>query len=206
VIASYAGSVSENAIRPGRRALFVVDVQNDFTEGGALGVTGGTAVAARISQYLKAHEDDYDVVFGSRDWHRGDGDNGGHFSAEPDFVDTWPPHCVAGTEGAQYHPALDVNRIDVHVLKGQGVPAYSVFEGHTHDGRDFPEVLGSHGVSDIDIVGLATDYCVLATGLDALASGRRVRVLTDLVAGVHPDSSAAALTRLAEAGAVITES
>src|SRR5690606_1027657 len=116
------------------------------------------------------------------------------------------PHCVAGTSGAQYHPALDVNRLDVHVLKGQGAPAYSVFEGHTHDGRDFQEVLGSHGVGDIDIVGLATDYCVLATGLDAIASGRRVRVLTDLVAGVHPDSSAAALERLAAAGVVLAES
>lgn len=195
--------VSENA---GRRALLVVDVQNDFTEGGALGVAGGAAVAGRISRYLAEHDHDYDVVFGSRDWHHGDGDNGGHFSQTPDFVDTWPPHCVAGTAGAQYHPALDVNRIDVHVLKGRGIPAYSVFEGHTHDGRDFPEVLASHGVSDVDIVGLATDYCVLATGLDAIASGRRVRVLTDLVAGVHADSSAAALARLAEAGVVLAES
>lgn len=193
--------MSENAVGAGRRALFVVDVQNDFTEGGALGVSGGTAVAARITEFLKAHADDYDVVFGSRDWHRGDGDNGGHFSATPDFVDTWPVHCVAGTAGADYHPALDVGRLDVHILKGQGLPAYSVFEGFTHDGRDFPEVLGSHGVSEIDIVGLATDYCVLATGLDALASGRRVRILTDLIAGVHPESSAAALERLAAAGA-----
>ena len=190
----------------GRRALFVVDIQNDFTEGGALGVVGGAAVAGRITRYLAEHADDYDVVFGSRDWHRGDGDNGGHFSEAPDYVDTWPPHCVAGTFGAQYHPALDANRIDVHVLKGQGMPAYSIFEGHTHDGRDFPEVLGSHGVSDIDIVGIATDDCVLASGLDAVASGRQVRVLTDLVAGVHPESSAAALERLAAAGVMVTES
>lgn len=190
----------------GRRALFVVDVQNDFTEGGALGVDGGAAVAARISAYLKVAGNRYDVVFGSRDWHSAEGDNGGHFSAQPDFVDSWPVHCVAGTTGAEYHAALDVNRLDVHIVKGMGEPAYSIFEGYTHDGRDFPEVLTSHGVSDIDIVGIATDYCVLASALDAKATGRNVRVLTDLVAGVHPDSSATALETMASRGIVVTES
>ncbi len=198
--------MSEHAPGEGRRALLVIDVQNDFTEGGALGVTGGAAVAGRITEYLRTHADDYDVVFGSRDWHDADNDNGGHFAAEPDYVDTWPSHCVAGTSGAQYHPALDTNRIDVHVLKGQGVPAYSIFEGHTHDGRDFPEVLDSHGVSDVDGVGIATDYCVLASALDARASGRAVRVLTDLVAGVAPESSEAALVRLAANGVEVTAS
>ena len=203
----YAGIMSaQHAVGAGRRALLIIDVQNDFTEGGALGVDGGAAVAGRITQYLKAHEDEYDVVFASRDWHDDGHDNGGHFADEPDFVDTWPPHCVAGTPGAQYHPALDVNRVDVHVLKGQGIPAYSIFEGRTHDGRDFPEVLGSHGVSEIDVVGIATDYCVLASALDAHESGRRVRVLTDLVAGVAPDSSAAALERLAAAGVTVEPS
>jgi nicotinamidase/pyrazinamidase len=190
----------------GRRALFVIDVQNDFTEGGALGVDGGAAVAARITSYLKAAGDRYDVVFASRDWHSADGDNGGHFSSEPDYVDSWPVHCVAGTSGAEYHPALDVNRLDVHILKGMGVPAYSIFEGFTHDGRDFPEVLDSHGVSDIDVVGIATDYCVLASALDAKKSGRNVRVLTDLVAGVHPDSSAAAFDTMRSEGIVVAES
>src|SRR6188472_1422396 len=109
------------------RALFIVDVQNDFTEGGALGVEGGAAVAAGISEYLAHHPDRYDVVFASRDWHNGDNDNGGHFSTDPDFVDSWPPHCVAGTAGAEYHPALDQSAIDVHVRKGQGRPAYSIF-------------------------------------------------------------------------------
>jgi len=187
----------------GRRALLIIDVQNDFTEGGALGVTGGAAVAGRITRYLKDHADDYDVVFASRDWHDADNDNGGHFHPEPDYVDSWPEHCVAGSDGAAYHPALDVNRIDVHVLKGRGKPAYSIFEGHTHDGRDFPEVLGSHGVTDVDVVGIATDYCVLASALDAQESGRRVRVLTDLVAGVAPESSKAALERLAAAGVAL---
>src|SRR4051812_31642441 len=111
------------------KALFIIDVQNDFTEGGALGVEGGAAVAAGITQYLRAHPDEYVTVFASRDWHDGDNDNGGHFSATPDFVDSWPAHCVSGTPGAEYHPALDTSLVDVHLRKGQGRPAYSIFEG-----------------------------------------------------------------------------
>jgi len=193
----------------GRRGLFVIDVQNDFTEGGALGVAGGAAVAAGITSYLEAHPKTYDVVFASRDWHASGSDNGGHIAlppAPPDFVETWPPHCIAGTEGAAYHPALDVGAIDVHILKGQGVPAYSIFEGRTHDGRDFPEILDAYGIRDVDIVGIATDYCVRASALDAVAAGRSVRVLTDLVAGVAPESSAAALEELAAAGVTLAHS
>lgn len=184
------------------RALFVIDVQNDFTEGGALGVTGGAAVAAGITEYLRAHPDSYDLVIASRDWHDGDNDNGGHFATgEPDFVGTWPRHCVAGTPGAEYHPALDTSLVDVHVRKGQGRPAYSIFEGTTDDGRDLSEVLDAAGVTTIDVAGIATDYCVLASARDALDAGRDVAVLTDLVAGVAPESSQAALDELAAAGA-----
>ncbi len=190
----------------GRRALLVIDVQNDFTEGGSLGVDGGAAVAAGITNHLKAHPGEYDVVFASRDWHTAGSDNGGHISPTPDFVDSWPAHCIAGTPGAEYHPALDRELLDVHVLKGQGVPAYSIFEGTTHDGRAFPEVLDAYGVRDVDVVGIATDYCVRASALDALAAGRGVRVLTDLVAGVAPASSAAALAELEAAGAVLARS
>jgi len=185
------------------RALFIIDVQNDFTEGGALGVEGGAAVAAGVTRLLRAHPDRYDVVFASRDWHDADNDNGGHFAMEaaPDFVDSWPAHCVAGTPGAEYHPALDVSLVDVHVRKGQGKPAYSIFEGVTDEGETVPEALDRLGVTDIDVVGIATDYCVLASALDGLESGRKVRVLTDLVAGVAPESSEAALARLEAAGA-----
>ena len=193
----------------GRRALFIVDVQNDFTEGGALGVVGGAKLAGEITEFIRSHRDDYDVVFASRDWHTADSDNGGHIAlppAVPDFVDTWPPHCIAGSWGAEYHPGLDVEWLDVHIVKGIGEPAYSIFEGRTHDGRDFPEVLGSHGISTIDIVGIATDYCVRASALDALASGRQVRVLTDLVTGVAAESSAAALREVEAAGAVLATS
>src|SRR6478752_5601992 len=98
---------------PMGKALFIIDVQNDFTEGGALGVDGGAAVAAALTRYLAEHRDEYTVVLASRDWHDGDSDNGGHFAtdAEPDFVETWPVHCVAGTNGAAYHPALDTSRV-----------------------------------------------------------------------------------------------
>ena len=186
------------------RALFIIDVQNDFTEGGALGVAGGAAVAEGITEYLRAHPDAYDLVIASRDWHDADNDNGGHFAAAseaPDFVTTWPPHCVAGTTGAAYHPALDTSLIDVHVTKGQGVPAYSIFEGITDDGEDLIDLLDEKGVDVVHVAGIATDYCVLASARDALGAGREVAVLTDLVAGVAPESSRAALGELAAAGA-----
>jgi nicotinamidase/pyrazinamidase len=185
------------------RALFIIDVQNDFTEGGALAVNGGGAVAAGISQLLAEHPERYDYVFASRDWHDGDNDNGGHFATNgaPDFVDSWPVHCVAGTAGAQYHPALDISHVDFHVRKGQGKPAYSIFEGVADDGRTLPQLLDDLKVTDIDVVGIATDYCVRASALDAIAAGRTVRVLTNLVAGVAPASSEAALTELLAAGA-----
>jgi nicotinamidase/pyrazinamidase len=195
------------------RALFIIDVQNDFTEGGALGVEGGDAVAAGITAYLRAHPDRYDVVIASRDWHDAPGtdnsnDNGGHFAldAAPDFVDTWPVHCVAGTVGAQYDPGLDADLIDVHIRKGQGKPAYSIFEGVADDGDDLATVLDKLGVDDVDVVGIATDYCVRASALDALASGRHVRVIDDLVAGVAPASSEAALREVAGAGGDIESS
>jgi nicotinamidase/pyrazinamidase len=188
------------------KALFIIDVQNDFTEGGALGVEGGAAVARGVSEYLSAHPSSYDVVFASRDWHDATGSNGGHFAdGEPDFVDTWPVHCVAGSTGAEYHPDLDTSLIDLHVRKGQGRPAYSIFEGTTADGSDVASKLDELGVTDIDVVGIATDYCVRASALDAVSSGRRVRVLTDLVAGVAVNSSAAALTELEEAGVVTVD-
>ena len=187
------------------RALFIIDVQNDFTEGGALGVEGGAAVAAGVTRLLAQHPGAYDHVFASRDWHDPDNDNGGHISAHPDFVDTWPPHCLAGTPGAEYHPALDTSSVDVHVKKGQGVPAYSIFEGTTDDGATVTATLDRLGVTDIDVAGIATDYCVRASGLDAIADGRSVRILADLVAGVAADSSAAALVELEAAGAQITD-
>jgi nicotinamidase/pyrazinamidase len=191
-----------------RRALFIIDVQNDFTEGGALGVEGGAAVAARITEYLAEHGEAYDLVVASRDWHNPDDDNGGHVvtDAAPDFVTTWPEHCVAGTPGAEYHPALDTSRVHAHILKGQGAPAYSIFEGTDDSGTPIADLLTQHGITDVDVVGLATDYCVRASALDALEHGQHVRILRDLVAGVAAESSEAALAELGHAGAEIVES
>jgi nicotinamidase/pyrazinamidase len=190
------------------RALFIIDVQNDFTEGGALGVEGGAAVAGAVSRLLADHPDRYDHVFASRDWHNAEGDNGGHFAtdAPPDFVNTWPPHCVAGTHGAEYHADLNTAPIDVHVRKGQGIPAYSIFEGTTDDGSTVADKLDELGVLEIDVVGIATDYCVRASALHAVEHGRRVRVLTDLVAGVAEASSAEALSELGHAGVELVDS
>ena len=186
-------------------ALLIVDVQNDFTEGGALGVDGGAAVAAGITELLHGHAADYDLVVASRDWHDRDDDNGGHFAttAPPDFVVTWPMHCVAGSDGAGYHPALDTTLIDVHIRKGQGAPAYSAFDGTSDDGEVLADLLRERGVTALDVVGIATDYCVRASALDALEAGVAVRVLTDLVAGVAPATSDAALAELRAAGAEI---
>lgn len=188
------------------KALFIVDVQNDFTEGGALGVSGGDAVAERITRYLGGHADEYAVIVASRDWHDADNDNGGHFHHAPDFVDSWPVHCVSGTEGAEYDPGFETDAVTHHVKKGQGKPAYSLFEGTTDDGETVSHLLEENGVVDVDIAGLATDYCVRASALDAIEHGRHVRILTDLVAGVAEETSDAALAELAHAGAELAES
>ena len=190
------------------RALFIVDVQNDFTEGGALGVDGGDAVALAISEYLAAHHSDYALVVASRDWHDADSDNGGHFATgtPPEIVTSWPVHCVAGTPGADYDPGLDLTHIDQHLKKAQGRPAYSLFEGLADDGVTAGALLTQHGVIDLDIVGIATDYCVRATALDAIAHGVHVRVFTDLIAGVAEASSQAARAELAHAGAEFVDS
>lgn len=189
------------------KALLIVDVQNDFTEGGALAVSGGDAVAKRVSAHLREHAGEYTLVVGSRDWHAPEGDNGGHFAGpdfptkHPDFVDSWPVHCVAETVGADYDPLLDTSFLSAHVFKGYGKPAYSMFEGATADGVPTAELLRSAGVSEIEVVGIATDYCVLASALDALSEGFQVTVLADMVAGVARESSHEALCTLEDAGA-----
>ena len=190
------------------RALFIIDVQNDFTEGGALGVQGGSSVAARISELLAAHPEAYRWVFASRDWLDIDGDNGGHFARDttPDFTTTWPVHCVAGTQGAEYHPSLSLPEGTIHIRKGQGEPGYSIFDGVSEDGEKTGEMLTAHGVTDVDVVGLATDFCVNASVLDALEHGQHVRVFTDLIAGVSPEASEAALAEMAHMGAALVTS
>jgi len=185
------------------KALFIIDVQNDFCEGGSLPVSGGAAVAAGITEYLKGNRSNYDLVIASRDWHDAGNDNGGHFAPAghaPDFVNNWPVHCVSGTSGAEYHPNLDISNVDVQIYKGQGKPSYSIFEGADEQGTPIREILSARGVDSVDVVGLATDYCVLASALGAKELGLDVSVLTNLVAGVAPESSADALEKLSAAG------
>lgn len=187
-----------------RTALVIVDVQNDFVEGGALGVDGGNAVARRISAHLAAHAEDYAVVAASRDWHEPHSTNGGHFAepgTDPDFRATWPVHCVQGEEGSSYAPDLDTGRVTHHVVKGMGEPAYSAFEGVTDAGERLADVLRAAAVTHVEVAGIATDYCVRATVLDGVAAGFAVRLLDGLHAGVAPESSAAALDEMAAAGA-----
>ncbi|MBO1030076.1 isochorismatase family protein [Tessaracoccus sp. SD287] len=184
-------------------ALLIVDVQNDFTEGGALGTDGGAAVAVAVTEHLASHN--YDLVVASRDWHDAAGDNGGHFAQEPDYVDTWPTHCVAGSSGAEYHPALDTSVVDVHVLKGQGVPAYSAFEGRTVDGDLLADILTGRGITVLDVVGIATDHCVRASALDARRLGLEVRVIDSLTSAVSPDSRATAISTMRTAGITVCD-
>ena len=186
-----------------RRALIVVDVQPTFCEGGALPVTGGNAVAERIAAYVSSNREDYDLVITTQDWHI---DPGAHFSSEPDFIDTWPVHGVAGTAEAQLHPALDGLVADVAVKKGQYAAAYSGFEGIDDEGRALADALSAAGIETVDIVGLAESHCVKETALDAARQGYRVRVLTDLTEPVSPELGRAARVQMRAAGIELTPS
>ena len=170
------------------RALIIVDVQNDFCEGGSLAVNGGADVAARIGGHASAAH--YDVVVATQDFHV---DPGEHFT-------DWPPHCVAGTPGADFHPALDTAPIQAVFRKGADRAAYSGFEGATVDGTTLADHLPGNGVTDVDVVGIATDHCVRATAIDAIAHGFSTRVLLGHCAGVAPATTEAALDQLASAG------
>ncbi len=189
-----------------KRALIVVDVQNDFCEGGSLPVYGGADVARRITELLHrwkaggSDAPDYAVAVATQDHHI---DPGHHFSPAPDFVDTWPPHCVVGSDGVAFHPDLDPEPFDAVFRKGEYAAAYSGFEGADVEGVALADWLRRHDVTDVDICGIATDYCVRATTLDAVAAGFSTTVLTELCAGVQPGTSAAAIAEVKEAGAAV---
>jgi nicotinamidase/pyrazinamidase len=187
--------VSDTESIRARRALLVVDVQNDFCEGGALAVQGGSAVAAGISRFLDTA--DYDAVAATIDHHI---DPGHHFADEPDFVDTWPVHCKVGTPGVEFHPDLDTSRIATVFSKGEFSAAYSGFEGRNPEGWGLEKWLHDAGITDVDIVGIATDHCVRATALDAAKAGFTTRVLLPLTAGVSPTTVESALTEMRAAG------
>ena len=184
------------------RALIVVDVQNDFCEGGSLPVPGGAAVASAIG--LAAAAGGYDVVVATKDHHV---EPGGHFAVEPDFVDSWPVHCVVGTPGEAFHPELDTSRVEAVFLKGEHAAAYSGFEGATIslEGRSvgLAEWLRERGIDSVDVCGIATDHCVRATALDAVRAGFVTRVLLDLTAGVAEGTTRRALAELDDSGVVL---
>jgi len=190
-----------------KRALIVVDVQNDFCEGGSLPVAGGAQVAHDIAEILHhwtvqdPKAPDYAHVVATKDHHI---DPGAHFSPNPDFVESWPAHCVVGTDGEAFHPNLDPQPFDAIFVKGEHAAAYSGFEGRTTDGAALADWLSGHQVTHVDVCGIATDHCVRATALDAVQAGFQTRLLQHLCAGVAPETTAAAVSEMADAGVTLS--
>lgn len=204
------------------KALIIVDVQNDFCAGGALATDRGAKVASLISEYVEDNHHRYEAVVATQDWHI---DPGAHFSDTPDFVDSWPVHCVANTEGAEIHPNLDTDYIEAYFRKDRYEAAYSGFEGlqapeesvmtgeHEpgatldDEGPKTPlaDWLDEHEIQDVDIVGIATDYCVLATAKDAVDAGYETRVLIDLTAPVHEDKLDEVIAEMEDEGITVKQ-
>jgi nicotinamidase/pyrazinamidase len=178
------------------RALIIVDVQNDFCEGGSLAVAGGAGVAAEISRTLRESPGRWDHVVATKDHHV---DPGAHFADEPDYVDTWPRHCVVGTDGEDFHPSLDTAPVEAVFTKGEHAAAYSGFEGSS-GGIGLAAWLRMRDVTAVDVVGIATDHCVRATALDAAREGFTTTVLLNLTAGVAPSTTERALNEMRKAG------
>jgi nicotinamidase/pyrazinamidase len=175
-------------------ALVVVDVQNDFTPGGALAVPQGDEIAPRLRELADSGR--FDLVVATRDWHPPDH---GSFSAQGG---RWPEHCVAGTQGAELHPALEGMRIDVVVDKGKD-PSTEGYSGF--DGTGLAELLRSRGIDAVTVAGLATDYCVRATALDALREGFEVTLDTAASRGIdaEPGDVERALDEVRAAGGTV---
>ncbi|MEV3872548.1 isochorismatase family protein [Streptomyces sp. NPDC049906] len=188
-----------------RRALIVVDVQNDFCEGGSLAVTGGADVAAAITELIGQAPAGYRHVVATRDHHIAPGD---HFSDHPDYENSWPVHCLAGTEGVGFHPnfapAVASGAVEAVFDKGAHAAAYSGFEGADENGVTLATWLRDRQVTEVDVVGIATDHCVRATALDAAREGFRTNVLLDLTAGVAPHTTERALDELRTAGVTLS--
>jgi nicotinamidase/pyrazinamidase len=192
-----------------KQGLIVVDVQNDFCEGGSLPVVGGASVASDIGELLHhwTRQDPkappYDVVVATKDHHVDPGPHWARRGEQPDYVDSWPVHCRVGTDGEAFHPNLDPQPFDAVFLKGEHEAAFSGFQGRAADGTALADWLQAHQVGHVDVCGIATDYCVRHTALDARRNGFTVRLLTRLCAGVAEDSTARALAELEDAGVEI---
>src|SRR4051794_3534201 len=178
-------------------AVVVVDVQNDFCEGGSLAVAGGTEVARAVTTRLA--EGGYEHAIATRDHHV---DPGTHFAENPDFRDSWPAHCVVGTPGVSFHPALDTGLVEAVFDKGEYEAAYSGFEGSC-DGVKLGDWLRERGVDSVEVVGIATDHCVRATALDAVEQGFSTIVRLDLTAGVSAPTVATAVEQLRSVGVTL---
>jgi nicotinamidase/pyrazinamidase len=181
-----------------KRAFVIVDVQNDFCPGGSLAVPGGDEVAREITRWIAEHRSRYELVVATMDWHPPPEQvaDFSHFSDQPDFRDTWPPHCIQGTRGAELHPDLELPNDAILVRKGQKSAAYSGFEGTDSSGASLEEVLRKREIAELEVAGLATDYCVEATALDGRRRGFPVTVISSLVAGVDPVTSQQARDRM----------
>ncbi|WP_423463107.1 isochorismatase family protein [Promicromonospora sp. MS192] len=188
---------------PVRRALVVVDVQPTFCEGGELATEGANEIAHRVATYAAAHRDRYTTVLTTQDWHI---DPGEHFSDHPDFVDSWPPHGIANSPGAELHPALAELHPDARLKKGQYSHGYSGFDGADEHGRSLATILAEAQVTDVDVVGLVESHCVKHTALDARRAGLRTRVLTDLTIPVSPEQGRTAEQELSAAGVELRDS
>jgi nicotinamidase/pyrazinamidase len=188
------------------RALVIVDVQNDFCEGGSLAVSGGAEAARRISAYVAAHGEEYAAIVATADWHE---DPGNHFSDQPDFVDSWPAHCRAGSDGALFHPAAEpaFERVQAIFRKGHHSAAYSGFKGFTVEADRrvlLADWLRDRAIEEVDVVGIATDHCVKATALDGAKAGFAVQVLLDYTAGVARDTTDSAIDELRQVGVALS--
>ncbi|MFB6392538.1 isochorismatase family protein [Polymorphospora lycopeni] len=183
------------------RALIIVDVQNDFCEGGSLAVGGGAGVAEAISRVLAGNDGGWDHVVATKDHHI---DPGAHFGNPPDFVSSWPAHCVVGTDGVEFHPKLATDRVEAVFHKGEYAAAYSGFEGRADGDVGLADWLRARDVDTVDVVGIATDHCIRATALDAAREGFATTVLLDLTAGVSRVTTDLALNDLRSADVTLT--
>ncbi|HJS83747.1 MAG TPA: isochorismatase family protein [Nitrososphaera sp.] len=201
------------------KALIIVDVQNDFCEGGSLPVTGGADVAKDISEYIAEHKDDYRTILATKDYHQDPGD---HWSSEPDYEASFPEHCNVRGDGANFHPNLDQEPIRHVFYKGRFTPSFSGFDGSAdlYGGLDplaaeqagtddaifvaLDSYLVGRGINEVDIVGIATDFCVKATALDAVKRGFTTRVIADLTVAVSPEGYEKAMVEMREADVTIS--
>lgn len=180
------------------RALLIVDVQNDFCDGGVLAVPGGAEVAARITQFIREQMGTYELILASQDCHI---DPRGHFSSNPDYFSSWPKHAIKGSYGAKFHAALDENLVDHVIIKGEYQGAFSAFEGTTSSGESLLDLLERREIEVVDICGVATDFCVMQSALDSLNNGFPTTVFLDLISGISEQGSIEALEVLQSRGA-----